>query len=118
MNLPQAPELDEYHYPPRCLRAAGALWIASGVLLILIGLALFSQRIWAGLLFELVLPVLLASAGVYLWRRGLWLGRGADARTGLLVVGLLGYITVWPALLVATAVVLQTRPAADRWFTH
>jgi hypothetical protein len=63
-----------------------------------------------------VAAVVLAAVSAVCWRFGQDLRAGHDRRTGLAVFGILASLSLIPLVLVIPALILQYRPASNRWF--
>ncbi|ALG10509.1 hypothetical protein [Kibdelosporangium phytohabitans] len=102
--------------PPQPVAAAAKLWsIVAGVCTFAYGFAAFGAFA-QGTDSLTVAAVALTVVSLLCWRFGQDLRAGHDRRTALAVFGILASLSLIPLVLVIPALVLQYRPASNRWF--
>lgn len=102
--------------PPASVTAAARLWsIVAGVCTFAYGFAAFGGFAQGNDSLA-VAAIALAAVSAVCWRFGQDLRAGHDRRTGLTVFGILASLSIIPLALVIPALILQYRPASNRWF--
>ncbi|WP_158840358.1 hypothetical protein [Saccharothrix deserti] len=110
---PPSPQEDQLPRPGT-LTAAAVLWIITGVLLTLAYGFEAVRAFGYGNDIRAAVGALLTVAAVGIWRLGSGLRHGHDNRIGLIMLGLVPGLGLFP--LVIAAIVLQYLPASRRWF--
>jgi hypothetical protein len=122
--MPRAPDADvpgsvpgtRVGPPPASVTAAAKLWsIVAGVCTFAYAFAAFGGFAQGNGPLA-VAAVALAAVSAVCWRFGQDLRAGHDRRTGLAVFGILASLSLIPLVLVIPALILQYRPASNRWF--